>query len=283
MVEIIKTIHALKETLQTLRQNGRTIGFVPTMGALHHGHGALMTQAKQETDICIVSIFVNPKQFAPHEDLAIYPRPIENDIRFLETHNVDILFLPAVSEIYPNDFITKITIDGYLTRTLEADYGVATIVTKLFMCVLPNTAYFGEKDYQQLSVIKKLVKDVAIPIAIKGIPTMRDKNGLALSSRNQYLSDAQYKIAMKLNKILEDVAENISSGVMHDTACEKAKEALLEQGFTNVDYLTIRKADSLAEISGSIQENINYRILCAAYLDNIRLIDNIAYGHNIAI
>jgi pantoate--beta-alanine ligase len=277
MVKIIKTIHELRHCLIEKRQHGHTVGFVPTMGALHAGHGSLMQTAKSETDICVVSIFVNPKQFAPHEDLAIYPRPLDDDIAFLEQHHVDILFLPSVDEIYPDDFITQISLKNGVASGLEAVArphffdGVATVVTKLLMCVFPDIAYFGEKDYQQLCVIKQLVKDLNIPIHIQAVPTVRNNDGLALSSRNRYLSLEKQQAVTILNKTLYDIAIQINQGVHHELACNKGKEILLQNGFDKIDYLTVKNADTLSDNLSK-----NARILVAAYVDNVRLIDNIA-------
>lgn len=277
MVKIIKTINELRTVLLKIRQGGSTIGFVPTMGALHAGHGSLMQTAKAETDICVVSIFVNPKQFAPHEDLATYPRPLENDIAFLEQHHADILFLPSVDDMYPDDFITHISLKGGVALGLEETVrphffdGVAIVVTKLLMCVFPNIAYFGEKDYQQLCVIKQLVKDLNIPIHIQAVPTVRSNDGLALSSRNGYLSETSKQAATILNKVLYDIAMQISQGVNPHTACDNGKKILLQNGFDTVDYLTVKNATHL----GNDFEKEG-RILAAASIQNVRLIDNIA-------
>lgn len=277
MVKIIKTIGELRNFLLKIRQDGRTIGFVPTMGALHAGHGSLIEMAKAQTDICIVSIFVNPKQFAPHEDLATYPRPIDDDIAFLDKYHTDVLFLPTASEIYPDDFITQISLKGGVALGLESITrphffdGVATVVTKLLMCVFPNIAYFGEKDYQQLCVIKQLVKDLNIPIHIQGVPTVRNDDGLALSSRNGYLSETAKQAATILNKVLYDIAIQITNGVSPQNACDAGKQILLQNGFDKIDYITVKNADNLGD-----DFTINGRILAAAYIQNVRLIDNIA-------
>jgi pantoate--beta-alanine ligase len=278
MVKIVKTIHELRNILREIRQDGRTIGFVPTMGALHSGHGSLIDMAKSETDICVVSIFVNPKQFAPHEDLATYPRPIDDDIAFLSQKNADILFLPNNNEIYPDDFITQISLKSGVALGLEAAVrphffdGVATVVTKLLMCVFPDIAYFGEKDYQQLCVIKQLVKDLNIPIHIQGVPTVRSKDGLALSSRNGYLSENSKQAASLLNKVLYDIAIQIENGTNPQIACDMAKDILLQNGFDKIDYITVKNSDNLSDAITN-----NGRILAAAYIQNVRLIDNIAF------
>jgi len=281
MVDVFTQAKPLQAILQQAKSHNQTIGFVPTMGALHQGHGQLIQQAKQENDLCVVSIFVNPKQFAAHEDLTTYPRTIEQDTEFLKAHNVDYLFLPQPKEIYPDDFITHISLQGFLTETLEAEHrphffnGVATIVLKLFNCVMPHKAYFGEKDFQQLCVIQQMTKDLSLPIHIQPIATMRDANGLALSSRNQYLSSDQYKIAITLNKTLLDVKHHINHAMPIQDALNKGTSQLLEHGFSKIDYLTIRDSSSLNNLTDSILRHSHYRILVAAYLDKIRLIDNI--------
>jgi pantoate--beta-alanine ligase len=278
MLKIIKTILELRQTLQEIRQDGRTVGFVPTMGALHSGHGSLIETAKSQTDVTIVSIFVNPKQFAPTEDLSTYPRPIENDIAFLTQKNVNILFLPTNEEMYPDDFITQISLKGGVAKGLEAITrphffdGVAVIVIKLLMSVFPDIAYFGEKDYQQLCVIKQIVKDLNIPIHIQGVPTVRSDDGLALSSRNVYLSDTSKQAANLLNKVLYDIAIQIQNGISPNQALEVAKDILLKNGFDKIDYITVKNNDDLTDYTKGAG-----RILAAVYIQNVRLIDNILF------
>lgn len=282
MTHIIRTISELRSVLHTERSHHKTIGFVPTMGALHEGHGALMTEARQNNDCVVVSIFVNPKQFAPHEDLDQYPRPIESDIAFLKKHHVNYLFLPSPDEIYPQGFATTISIKGSITQDLEATYrphffdGVATIVTKLLIAVSPDTAYFGEKDYQQLCVIQQMTMDLGLPTKIQSVPTIREASGLALSSRNRYLSSDQLKIAQKLNVILQDIAQNIGHGQSITSAINAGKDHLMEAGFTKIDYVSLRDSQTLSEISEPQPKTIEGRLLAAAYIDHIRLIDNIA-------
>jgi pantoate--beta-alanine ligase len=251
------------------------------MGALHQGHGQLIQESKKENDITVVSIFVNPKQFAAHEDLSSYPRPLEEDIRFLQTQKVDILFLPSVQEIYPSEFSTQIIVQGNLTKTLEGTFrphffdGVTTIVGKLFYIIRPNSAYFGEKDFQQLSVIKKMTYDLALPIKIKNIPTVRDDNGLALSSRNQYLSTEQYKIACNLNIILKNLKQDILNKTPIIQACQNAQSHIIKAGFNKIDYLSIINPLNFTDLTEISDSKTNFRILVAAYIQNIRLIDNI--------
>jgi pantoate--beta-alanine ligase len=259
------------------RQSGLTVGFVPTMGALHNGHGQIIQTSRQETDITVVSIFVNPKQFAPHEDFNEYPRPVDADIAFLNNHKADYLFMPTAAEMYPADFITKISFHQGVASELEAIFrphffdGVAVVVTKLLMAVFPDIAYFGEKDYQQFCVIKQLVKDLNIPIKIQSVPTVREPSGLALSSRNIYLNSDNKKASELLNKVLYDVATQIKQGITSEKACQEGERYLLTNGFDKIDYLVARDSQTL---SPHIQNDT--RILVAAWIQNVRLIDNIS-------
>ena len=211
-------------------------------------------------DVTVVSIFVNPKQFAPHEDLALYPRPLEKDIKFLEEYHVDCLFMPLPEDIYPKDFVTSIHLTG-VAEGLEGTFrphffsGVATIVTKLLMLVLPNTAYFGEKDYQQLCVIKQCVKDLSIPVTITGVPIVRETDGLALSSRNIYLSPEERQMASQLYQILRKTADKIISGIPPQEACEQGILLLEQAGFKKTDYLEIRYGDNLSTTPSSKRQD----------------------------
>ena len=199
MVQVVSTVDEMKAILRQKRAHGLTVGFVPTMGALHEGHGSLVDVSKEECDLTIVSIFVNLKQFAEGEDFDTYPRLPEADIEFLKKRDVDYVFLPTDKEIYPEHFATTVKMAGPALG-LESEarphffHGVATIVTKLFMIVFPDVAYFGEKDYQQLCVIKRFTEDLSLPITIKGVPTKREEDGLAMSSRNLYLSEEKEKL-----------------------------------------------------------------------------------------
>lgn len=277
MPHIITTLKDLTNALKPKRKQGASIGFVPTMGALHRGHGSLIEYSKKECDVTVVSIFVNPKQFAPHEDLVHYPRPFEKDIKFLEDYHVDFLFMPRPEEIYPADFVTSIHLSG-VAEGLEGIYrphffsGVATIVTKLLMLVLPNVAYFGEKDYQQLCVIKQCVKDLSIPVTITGVPTLREADGLALSSRNIYLSPEERQIASQLYQILQKTADKIISGIPPQQACNEGIISLEQTGFKKTDYLEIRYGDNL-----SVTPSEQARLLVASTMGTTRLIDNIGF------
>lgn len=252
---ISRTVEELDTTLSSIRQNSKTIGFVPTMGALHAGHLSLVDLAKQHCDLVIVSIFVNPTQFAPHEDFDSYPRTEETDAKKLEAAGVDVLFLPTEAVIYPNGRDSTIKA-GDAANGLESDFrphffdGVVNVVHRLFMSVKPDIAVFGEKDYQQLQVIREMVDRLSLPIRIIGAPIARDSYGLALSSRNAYLSADELDIARQLNFILRDAVRSGDIGT--------ANRDLLAAGFQKIDYIEIR----------------DDRILAAAWLGKTRLIDN---------
>lgn len=271
------TLAELRAGIATERAKGKKIGFVPTMGALHEGHIHLGTTAKKSCDSMIYSIFVNPLQFAPHEDFGRYPRTLDADIARLEAAGMTMVYIPPVEEIYPEDFRTLIHVDG-ISGPLEGEFrpaffdGVATVVAKLLLQVLPDQAYFGEKDYQQLQVIKRLAGDLNLPMEIIGVPTVRDDNGLALSSRNAYLSPEQYQVACTLNRTLAGMAELARQGQSVAQIEAMGEKALLDAGFTKVDYCTLRDAGTLQ----SPQTGRPQRVLAAAWLGTTRLIDNLA-------
>lgn len=266
-MNIIKTLSELHKFNEDRIEQSKTLAFVPTMGALHEGHLSLVRQAQKNADQVIVSIFVNPTQFAPHEDFDAYPRTFDEDRAKLEEIGADAVWLPQVEDIYPNGQKSDIHING-VSEPLEGEHrphffdGVATVVKRLFDLVKPDIALFGEKDFQQLQVIKQLVFKFNLPINIIGSHIVRDENGLALSSRNAYLSKEEYKIAIQLNKILKEI---ISSSLTED----QAKEKLLTVGFDKIDYCTARNAETF------LPENPN-RILAAVWLGKTRLIDNMA-------
>ncbi len=272
----LDSIPALRSFVKDARKSEKTIAFVPTMGALHDGHIELVRQGLAKADICIPYIFLNPKQFAPTEDLAAYPRTLESDLEKLRAVNASAVYLPRAEDIYPEGFVTKITLGG-VALPLEGEHrpvmfeGVATVVAKMLLQCLPDIALFGEKDWQQLQVIKQMVRDLDIPVEIIGVPTVRDENGLALSSRNAYLSAGEYKIAIQLNKILGALASDVKSGLSIPDAEEKARIALLDAGFQAIDYISVRDATTLQPS----QSGANLRILAAVRLGKARLIDNI--------
>ena len=275
-MRLLENIAGLRSFVTDNRKAGRTIAFVPTMGALHDGHIELVRQGLAKADICIPYIFVNPKQFAPHEDFGSYPRTVEDDLEKLRAANASAVYLPQPDEIYPANFSTAVTVSG-VSAPLEGEFrphffsGVATVVAKMLLQCLPDIALFGDKDWQQLQVIKRMAADLDIPVQIIGVPIVRDANGLALSSRNAYLDDAQYKIAVQLNKILKTMGDEITAGESVNTAEDNAREALLRAGFEKVDYITARNADTLQP---PVRGDRNLRLLAAAWLGRARLIDN---------
>ncbi len=275
-MKIIKTLEELRSYRKTIDGN---IGFVPTMGALHEGHLSLVKKSFADNNVTIVSIFVNPAQFAPHEDFDSYPRQFEDDCQKLERLNVDAVWAPDVSEIYPDGFKTSVRVSG-ITETLEGTFrpqffeGVTTIVNKLFMQVQPTNAYFGQKDYQQLQTIMKMVKDLNIPVKVVGCETVRDDQGLALSSRNAYLNEEQIEMARQLNKVMKQ-AQSYSKDMSVQQIELNLRDAIKDAGFTKVDYATLRCASTLSEMQ-SLSDYKDIRILVAAYLGSVRLIDNMA-------
>ena len=277
---VVRSVEALRQTVSAWRRQGFTVGFVPTMGALHEGHLTLVREAKRQADRVISSVFVNPTQFAAHEDLGTYPRQEAQDAVLLAGAGCDLLFAPAVEEMYPADATTTIRVGGPADG-LEGEFrpqmfgGVALVVAKLLNQVQADVAVFGEKDWQQLMVVRRLVRDLDIPTRIIGSPTMRDGHGLALSSRNAYLSAEELDIARRLNGVLAEAGAAASSGAALDAVERDAREALLRGGFTHVDYVAVRRADDLA-VFESGRADAPGRILAAAWLGRTRLIDNMA-------
>lgn len=275
-MEIARTIADLRRHIAAWRKDDERVGLVPTMGALHQGHMALVAAARGECDRVIASIFVNPKQFAPTEDLGSYPRREAADLNMLRSAGVDLVFIPALHEMCPPDFATLVRVSG-LTESLCGAHraghfdGVTTVVTKLLIQTLPDIAYFGEKDYQQLTVVRRLARDLNIPVLIAGVPTVREADGLALSSRNVYLSAEERPIAPNLARVLRSVAEALARDptvVQREIA--RGSAALQQSGFT-VEYLEIREAETLAVTS---EVTARSRIFAAVRLGTTRLIDN---------
>lgn len=279
-MKTIETISAVREQVMQWKQQGLKVGFVPTMGNLHAGHLTLVKIAQQHCDKVVVSIFVNPKQFGPNEDFDRYPRTFDADQHQLHQVKADLVFYPSVQEIYPNGTEqTTVQVPQYLTGLLEGASrpghfdGVTTVVAKLFNIVQPDVAVFGQKDYQQFAVINAMVKDLAMPIEILRAPIARDKDGLALSSRNQYLTPQQREIAPKLNTVLLDIAAAIESGNHNFTAlCRTASQHLIELGFDEVDYIKVCHAHTLVDAQ---QDDDELVILAVARLGKTRLLDNI--------
>lgn len=272
------TVATLRAQIQQWRAAGEKIALVPTMGALHAGHVALMTAARERAERVIVTIFVNPTQFAPTEDLSRYPRTLEADLAKAEAAGVDMAFVPDVAEMYPDGFCTTITLTGPALE-LETAFrpthfaGVATVVAKLLIQALPDVALFGEKDYQQLQVVTRLARDLDLPVQIVGVPTVREPDGLALSSRNVYLSPAERAAAASLHRALNAAAEKIARGGKVETAVEEARAAVCAAGF-HLDYLEARHAETLAPVNGPDDGPI--RLLVAARIGATRLIDNVS-------
>ena len=275
---IIETLPLLRQQIRRLRMEGKRVALVPTMGNLHDGHMKLVDEAKARADVVVVSIFVNPMQFDRPEDLARYPRTLQEDCEKLNKRKVDLVFAPSVKEIYPNGTETHTYVDvpGLSTMLEGASRpghfrGVSTIVSKLFNLVQPDIACFGEKDFQQLALIRKMVADMGFDIEIIGVPIMRAKDGLALSSRNGYLTAEQRKIAPGLYKVLSSIADKLQAGERDlDEIITIAGQELNEKGF-RADDIQIRDADTLLEISENSKRAV---ILVAAWLGDARLIDN---------
>lgn len=275
---IIETLPLLRQQIRRLRMEGKRVALVPTMGNLHDGHMKLVDEAKARADVVVVSIFVNPMQFDRPEDLARYPRTLQEDCEKLNKRKVDLVFAPSVKEIYPNGTETHTYVDvpGLSTMLEGASRpghfrGVSTIVSKLFNLVQPDIACFGEKDFQQLALIRKMVADMGFDIEIIGVPIMRAKDGLALSSRNGYLTAEQRKIAPGLYKVLSSIADKLQAGERDlDEIIAIAGQELNEKGF-RADDIQIRDADTLLEVSETSKRAV---ILVAAWLGDARLIDN---------
>ncbi len=274
---VVRDVQSLRRRISALRGAGKTIAFVPTMGALHAGHMSLVDRAKALADAVVVSIFVNPTQFGPDEDLAAYPRKDAEDWEVLSAAGIDLLFMPDADVMYPPGFETDVRVPGVSQGLCGGERpghfdGVATVVTKLLLQVLPDYAVFGEKDYQQLAVIQRLVTDLNVPVDIVGAPTVREADGLALSSRNAYLTEDERKIAPALYRTLTTVADDLAKGEDAAACCDAAVAALEAAGFDAVDYVEVRDAETLAADPKSDRPR---RVLAAAHLGKARLIDNV--------
>jgi len=273
---VVDSVAALRAQIRDWRRAGLGVAMVPTMGALHDGHISLVRIALERAERCVVSIFVNPTQFAPTEDLDKYPRQLARDLDRLRDAGAHLAFTPGVSEMYPAGFATKISVGGP-SSGLETDFrpnffdGVATVVAKLFLQAAPDCAVFGEKDYQQLCVVRQLCRDLDLPVEIVGAPTVRDGHGLAMSSRNAYLGEAELEIARKLNVILRQTAAALAAGADQAGAIDAAAKALVSAGFQKVDYVAARASATL----GPWQRAGEGRLLAAAWLGTTRLIDNV--------
>lgn len=273
----IRVLSELRALNRTWRCDGETVGVVPTMGALHQGHLSLVKQAKAACDRVIVTVFVNPKQFNNADDLDKYPRTEDADADALAPFDVDVMYLPTPDQIYPKGFSTNVSVSGVSEGLCGAHRpghfdGVATVVAKLLLQTGADLAFFGEKDFQQLQVVKRLVRDLDIPTEIVGCATVREEDGLALSSRNVRLSETARNTAPRLYAILQDVADELRGGATAEAAIYTAKARIEQAGFTEVEYLELRAEDGLTPMTVLDRPA---RLLVAAWLDGVRLIDNI--------
>ena len=279
-MQIIREVPQLSSALIALRAGGKSLALVPTMGALHEGHMALIHEAKRRTDRVAATIFVNPLQFAPNEDLDRYPRQEERDAAMLEEAGCDLLWLPQAGEMYPAGFATKVSVKGVGDRW-EGEArpghfdGVATVVAKLLCAVRADVALFGEKDFQQLAVIRRMTQDLQLGVEILGVPTVRDEDGLALSSRNAYLSVEERSNAVELPRALNGAANQILSGVPVARALTEAEARLSGAGFSRIDYVALVNALTLEPLD---RAEGPMRLIAAAVIGRTRLIDNIAVG-----
>ncbi|KEZ77675.1 pantoate--beta-alanine ligase [Salinisphaera hydrothermalis] len=271
-MQVLNTIDAVREW----RAGSESVGLVPTMGNLHAGHLALVAAARERCDRVIASIFVNPLQFGPNEDLATYPRTFDADRAALAHAGADAVFVPSVDEMYPEGgSATTVDVSGITEmlcgRSRPGHFrGVATVVNKLFNIVQPDAAFFGEKDYQQLAVIKRMVADLCMDVAVEGVPTVRDADGLAYSSRNNYLDNAQRRQALALSAAIADVVERLAAGQRDFRALEARGWAQLVDGGFDPDYFEIRAAD----LGPAERDTSSFRVLAAGHLGRTRLIDN---------
>ena len=277
----VRTVAELREVLAPRRRAGQTIGLVPTMGAFHEGHLSLMRRARETTDVVVVSLFVNPAQFGAGEDLASYPRDEAADSAMAAAEGVDVLFAPPVEEVYPDGFATSVRVDG-ITETLEGEHrgrehfdGVTTVVAKLFNMAQPDVAFFGQKDAQQALVIRRMVRDLDMPVRIEVCPTVRETSGLALSSRNAYLDPAERERATALHRALEAADNTVARGERDAAAVLAAARSQLAAAGVEPEYLELRSAEDLAPV-----ESVNGSTLLAvaARVGRTRLIDNKILG-----
>ena len=277
-MQTIRETSALRPALAKLRGAGERLALVPTMGALHAGHLALVTEARQRAERVMATIFVNPLQFAPGEDLDRYPRREAQDLAMLEEAGCALVWMPTVADLYPDGFATTIHVAGTSEQWEGAARpghfdGVATVVAKLLIATMPDFALFGEKDYQQLAVIRRLVADLGLPTQIAGVPTVRDGDGLALSSRNAYLSPDERQRALALPRVLGSVRDAVRSGVPVKQALEAAMETLGHAGFGPIDYVALVDSATLEPLDALTDAA---RVIAAARIGTTRLIDNIA-------
>ncbi|MCL6684758.1 pantoate--beta-alanine ligase [Sphingomonas alba] len=277
-MQIIRDPQSLRAAVKALKDSGKSLAMVPTMGALHAGHVHLVNEAAKHADAVAASIFVNPTQFNDPADLARYPRQEEQDLVMLEAAGCEIAWLPTAGDMYPDGFATTVSVTG-ISKRWEGEHrlghfdGVATVVAKLLIACEPDVALFGEKDFQQLTVIRRLVADLGLPVEIVGVPTVRDAVGLALSSRNAHLSPDERERALALPKALRDAAQQIAAGEPVGPALAAAKQALVNAGFLKIDYFALVDASTLVPLS---EATVDMRLIAAATIGKTRLIDNVS-------
>ena len=276
--EVVRTVTELRARVTAARTDGKSIGLVPTMGALHHGHLSLVDEISSQSDFIVVSIFVNPTQFGEGEDFDAYPRDEQTDLEKLAPTAASLVYAPTVGEMYPDGDATTVSVEGISDNFEGAQRpghfdGVATVVSKLLLQCLPDVAIFGEKDYQQLAVIRRFVKDLAIPVAIIGGPIIREADGLAASSRNVYLDTNARQIAGQFNLVLKQLIKDVQAGASLRDAESKASASLMKAGFNAVDYVSIVDPNTL-EVLETLDRNA--RVLSVARLQKVRLLDNMA-------
>lgn len=276
-MDIVISVAEMREIVAGWRKTGESVSLVPTMGALHDGHMSLVHSVSDKADRTITSIFVNPTQFSPSEDFATYPRDEARDLSMLEAAGVDLVFTPEMTQMYREGHRTKVEVQE-LSQFLEGEsrphffIGVATIVAKLLIQSMPDIAIFGEKDYQQLCVIRSMARDLDLPVEILGGATVRESDGLAMSSRNSYLTNVERTLAPRLHQEITGVATRVTKGDPIEIACKDAVNELDEAGFNSVDYIAVRDAETLEPA----MEGRPMRVLAAAWLGKTRLIDNVA-------
>ncbi|OYD85506.1 pantoate--beta-alanine ligase [Azospirillum brasilense] len=274
---VVRSVDDLRAQVSAWHRDGKTVALVPTMGALHDGHLALVRRARELADHVVASVFVNPTQFAPHEDFDRYPRDEAGDSRKLASAGCHLLYAPTVRAMYPEGFATAISVGGPaegLCGTFRPQMfgGVALVVTKLFLQAQPDVAVFGEKDYQQLMVIRRFARDLDIPVRVEGLPTVREADGLAMSSRNAYLSADERARAPELNRALLDAASTLAGGAEAASVLEAVRARITAAGFGSIDYVELRDADTLEPVT---RVERPARLLAAAWMGKARLIDNV--------
>jgi pantoate--beta-alanine ligase len=276
-MEVVRSVAEMREIVAGWRKAGESVALVPTMGALHDGHMSLVHSVSEKADRSIASIFVNPTQFSPSEDFAEYPRDEARDLSMLEAAGVDLVFTPEMTQMYREGHRTKVEVQE-LSQLLEGEtrphffIGVATVVAKLLIQAMPDIAIFGEKDYQQFCVIRSMARDLDLPVEILGGATVRESDGLAMSSRNTYLTNVERTLAPRLHHEITSVATRVAKGDPIKIACEDAANELDGAGFNTVDYVAVRDAETLEPAT----EGRPMRVLAAAWLNKTRLIDNVA-------